>query len=151
MKEVATTGLNITDAGHATRIGTTSRDFPFFVPAYHPKVNIRILGYEGAVHGLRGALFEQMQTAFFPVGLNQMATHVTFEELTDMQFDLGAVKVRTMFANHPGICLGYRLSTPNGDIVYMPDHEAYERCEVERQKAERRDVAGWIGLRADPG
>ena len=42
-----------------------------------------------------------------------------------------------MFANHPGICLGYRLSTPGGDIVYMPDHEAYERCEIERQKAER--------------
>ena len=113
--------------------------FPFFVPAYHPNVNIRILGYEGAVHGLRGALFEQMQSAFFPVGLNQMATHLTFEELTDMQFDLGAVKVRTMFANHPGICLGYRLSTPNGDIVYMPDHEAYERCEIERQKAEREN------------
>jgi phosphoribosyl 1,2-cyclic phosphodiesterase len=108
--------------------------FPFFVPAYNPRVNVRILGYEGAVHGLRGALFEQMQSAFFPVGLDQMASHVTFEELADMQFDLGAVKVRTIFANHPGICLGYRLSTPGGDIVYLPDHEAYERHEIERQK-----------------
>src|ERR1043166_3473947 len=109
--------------------------FPFFVPAYNPRVNVRILGFGGAVHGLRGALFEQMQSAFFPVGLNQMASHVTFEELGDMQFDLGAVKVRAMFANHPGICLGYRLSTPGGDVVYMPDHEAYERHETERQRA----------------
>ena len=109
--------------------------FPFFLPAYSPRVNVRILGYGGAVHGLRGALFEQMQSAFFPVGLNQMASHVTFEELEDMQFTLGAVKVRTIFANHPGICLGYRLSTPGGDIVYLPDHEAYERNEIERQKA----------------
>ncbi|HMJ06358.1 MAG TPA: MBL fold metallo-hydrolase, partial [Chthoniobacterales bacterium] len=108
--------------------------FPFFIPAYNPKVNVRILGYEGAVHGLRGALFEQMQSAFFPIGLNQMASHVTFEELEDMQFDLGAAKVRTIFSNHPGICLGYRLSTAKGDVVYMPDHEAYERHEVERQK-----------------
>ncbi len=111
--------------------------FPFFIPAYNPKVNVRILGYEGAVHGLRGALFEQMQSAFFPVGLNQMASHVTFEELEDMQFDLGAAKVRTIFSNHPGICLGYRLSTAKGDIVYMPDHEAYERHELERQKVSR--------------
>jgi phosphoribosyl 1,2-cyclic phosphodiesterase/ActR/RegA family two-component response regulator len=136
MREVGDTGLNITlliTHTHWDHI----QGFPFFAPAYHPKVKIRILGYEGAVHGLRGALFEQMQTAFFPVGLNQIATHLTFEELTDMQFELGAVKVRTMFANHPGICLGYRLSTPNGDIVYMPDHEAYERCEAERQKAEQ--------------
>ena len=109
--------------------------FPFFLPAYSARVNVRILGYGGAVHGLRGALFEQMQSAFFPVGLNQMASHVTFEELDDMQFQLGSVNVRAMFANHPGICLGYRLSTGAGDIVYMPDHEAYERHEVERQKA----------------
>lgn len=108
--------------------------FPFFIPAYNPKVNVRILGYEGAVHGLRSALFEQMQSAFFPIGLNQMASHVTFDELDDMQFDLGSVQVRTIFSNHPGICLGYRLTTPEGDIVYMPDHEAYERHEMERQK-----------------
>ncbi|MEO7168160.1 MAG: response regulator [Chthoniobacterales bacterium] len=108
--------------------------FPFFMPAYNPKVNVRIVGYEGAVHGLRGALFEQMQSAFFPVGLNQMASHVTFEELGEMNFEIGGVKVRTIFANHPGICLGYRLCTPSGDLVYMPDHEAYERHEAERQK-----------------
>ena len=141
MKEITADGLDIT-----MLISHTHWDhiqgFPFFVPAYHPKVNIRILGYEGAVHGLRGALFEQMQTAFFPVGLNQMATHLTFEEMGDMQFDLGgSVKVRTIFANHPGICLGYRLTTPNGDVVYMPDHEAYERCEAERQKAEKENSA----------
>lgn len=109
--------------------------FPFFLPAYSPKASVRILGYEGAVHGLRGALFEQMQSAFFPVALHQMASRVTFEELDDMQFTLGPVSVRAIFANHPGICLGYRLATPAGDIVYMPDHEAYERYETERQRA----------------
>ncbi|MGH8164201.1 MAG: MBL fold metallo-hydrolase, partial [Rhodanobacteraceae bacterium] len=137
MKEVSENGLSVTMLITHTHWDHI-QGFPFFVPAYHPRVNIRILGYEGAVHGLRGALFEQMQTAFFPVGLNQMATHLTFEEMGDMEFDLGgSVKVRTMYANHPGICLGYRLTTPNGDIVYMPDHEAYERCEIERQKAEK--------------
>lgn len=109
--------------------------FPFFIPAYTPRVNVRILGYEGAVHGLRGALFEQMQSAFFPVALHQMASNVTFEELDDMQFRLANFRVKAIFSNHPGICLAYRLSTPAGDIVYMPDHEMYERHEVERQKA----------------
>ena len=135
MKEVTETGLTLTMLITHTHWDHI-QGFPFFVPAYHPRVKIRVLGYEGAVHGLRGALFEQMQSAFFPVGLNQMATHLSFEELSDMEFDLGVVKVRTIFANHPGICLGYRLSTPHGDIVYLPDHEAYERCEIERQKAE---------------
>ncbi|MFL6529666.1 MAG: response regulator [Chthoniobacterales bacterium] len=136
MREINEHGLNVNMLVTHTHWDHI-QGFPFFIPAYHPKVNMRILGYEGAVHGLRGALFEQMQSAFFPVGLNQMATHLTFEELDDMQFDLGPVKVRTMFANHPGICLAYRLTTPAGDVVYMPDHEAYERCELERQKAEK--------------
>lgn len=108
--------------------------FPFFMPAYNPRVEVRIVGYEGAVHGLRGALFEQMQSAFFPVGLNQMASHVTFDELSDSNVEIGAIKVRSIDAHHPGICRGYRLCTPQGDIVYMPDHEAYERYEIERQR-----------------
>jgi phosphoribosyl 1,2-cyclic phosphodiesterase len=108
--------------------------FPFFIPAYNPKVEVQIVGFEGAVHGLRDALFEQMQSAFFPVGLNQMASHVIFEELTDAEFTIGIVKVRSINANHPGMCRGYRLQTPQGDVVYMPDHEAYERYEIERQK-----------------
>jgi phosphoribosyl 1,2-cyclic phosphodiesterase len=137
IKEVTETGLTVTMLITHTHWDHI-QGFPFFVPAYHPRVNVRILGYEGAVHGLRAALFEQMQTAFFPVGLERIANHLNFEEMDEMQFDLGgAVKVRTIYANHPGICLGYRLSTPNGDIVYLPDHEAYERCERERQKAER--------------
>ena len=77
MKEVSETGLNVTMLITHTHWDHI-QGFPFFVPAYHPRVKIRILGYEGAVHGLRGALFEQMQSAFFPVGLNQMATHLTF-------------------------------------------------------------------------
>jgi phosphoribosyl 1,2-cyclic phosphodiesterase/ActR/RegA family two-component response regulator len=143
IKEVDEKGLDLTMLITHTHWDHI-QGFPFFVPAYHPRVNIRILGYEGAVHGLRGALFEQMQTAFFPVGLNQMATHLTFEEMGDMQFDLGGITVRTMFANHPGICLGYRLCTPNGDVVYLPDHEAYERAETERQKAEQESSAHGI-------
>ncbi len=110
--------------------------FPFFIPAYSPKVHVRLFGYEGAVHGLRAALFEQMQSAFFPVKLNQMASHVTFEELDAMHFDLGGITVNAAYTNHPGICLGYRIATPSGDIVFMPDHEAFERHERERQKAE---------------
>ncbi len=143
IKEVNEKGLDVTMLITHTHWDHI-QGFPFFVPAYHPRVHIRILGYEGAVHGLRGALFEQMQTAFFPIGLNQMATHLTFEEMDDMQFNLGGITVRTMFANHPGICLGYRLCTPNGDVVYLPDHEAYERAETERQKAEQENSAHGI-------
>jgi len=120
--------------------------FPFFLPAYNPRVHVRILGYEGSVHGLRGAIFEQMQNAFFPVRLQQMASNITFEELDGMQFQLGPVRIRAAFTNHPGICLGYRFSTAHGDVVYLSDHEAHERFESERQRQSGRASAGALAL-----
>jgi phosphoribosyl 1,2-cyclic phosphodiesterase len=114
--------------------------FPFFVPAYDSKVTVRIMGSKGAVYSLRDALFEQMKSAFFPVSLNDMASHVSFEGLDEREIEIGDVKVRTIFANHPGLCLGFRFMTSSGDVVYMPDHESYARHEIERQKVTGEDV-----------
>ena len=43
-----------------------------------------------------------------------------------MEFSIGKVKVRSRFANHPGICAGYRLTTSGGSIAYFPDNEPYD-------------------------
>ena len=107
--------------------------FPFFVPAYSPTANVRILG-SGAVHTLRNALGEQMQDAFFPVRLDDLASHVVWDELTGDEVEVDGIKVRSIHANHPAMCRGYRICTPQGDVVYMPDHEGYERNALERQK-----------------
>jgi phosphoribosyl 1,2-cyclic phosphodiesterase len=42
------------------------------------------------------------------------------------------VKVQTAFMNHPGICVGYRLITSRGAIVYMPDHEPFQRMRAQQ-------------------
>jgi len=107
--------------------------FPFFIPAYSPKANVRILG-SGAVHSLRNALGEQMQDAFFPVRLNELASHVVWDELSGNEVEVEGIKVLNIHANHPAMCRGYRICTPQGDVVYMPDHEGYERNAIERQK-----------------
>jgi phosphoribosyl 1,2-cyclic phosphodiesterase/ActR/RegA family two-component response regulator len=116
--------------------------FPFFQPAYSPTNKLRILGYESAVGGLRTALFEQMETAYFPISLSQMAGRVVFEELEDMRFQIGPVAVQSVFSNHPGICLAYRLTTPGGVVVYMCDHEVYLRQErLTQEKADKPNAA----------
>ena len=40
-----------------------------------------------------------------------------------MNFHVGAVRVEAWFANHPGICVGYRLFTPEGSLAFFPDNE----------------------------
>ena len=99
---------------------------PFFLPAYNEKNQIRVLGYEGARAGLATILTGQMETPFFPVSLKDLAGNIAIEELKDMEFSIGKVQVRSKFANHPGICAGYRLYTSGGSVAYFPDNEPYE-------------------------
>jgi phosphoribosyl 1,2-cyclic phosphodiesterase len=104
---------------------------PFFPPAYDSKNLIRILGYEGARAGLGTILAGQMETPFFPVSLHDLPSHLAIQELKDMEFQIGKVKVQAKFANHPGICAGYRLFTSAGSVVYMPDNEPYEPLKMQ--------------------
>jgi phosphoribosyl 1,2-cyclic phosphodiesterase/ActR/RegA family two-component response regulator len=103
---------------------------PFFSPAYNQKNLIRVLGYEGARAGLAKILASQMETPFFPVSLRQLPSHLAIEELREMEFQVGNVEVRSKFANHPGICVGYRLATSSGSIAYFPDNEPYEELKL---------------------
>jgi phosphoribosyl 1,2-cyclic phosphodiesterase/CheY-like chemotaxis protein len=114
---------------------------PFFLPAYNEKNSLRLLGYEGARAGLATILEIQMETSFFPVSLPRA---IEIEELRDMEFNVGKVRIEARFVNHPGICVGYRLYTTNGSIAYLPDNEPYDvlksslakRDRAEREKAQ---------------
>lgn len=97
--------------------------FPFFLPAYNPQNRVRILGYEGARAGLASTLAGQMESPYFPIALKQMPGNIVIEELGEMKFSLGRITVNACFLNHPGVCVGYRLNTSCGSIVYVPDNE----------------------------
>jgi phosphoribosyl 1,2-cyclic phosphodiesterase len=98
---------------------------PFFLPLYQQKNHLRILGYEGARRGLLGVLSGQMESPFFPIGFDEVPGNVKVEELKDLSFQLGEVRVSAMFANHPGVCVGYRLNTPGVSLAFFPDNEPY--------------------------
>ena len=101
--------------------------FPFFIPAYNPKNQVRIIGYEGARKGLSSTLQSQMESPYFPISMQQMPGHLAVEELKNFEFLIGAVKVQATFLNHPGICVGYRFNTSGGSVCYVPDNEPYSR------------------------
>jgi phosphoribosyl 1,2-cyclic phosphodiesterase/DNA-binding NarL/FixJ family response regulator len=107
--------------------------FPFFVPAYNPKNRVRILGYEGARRGLLSTLSAQMESPYFPVSLREMTSNVEVKELHEKEFCIGRVRVRAMYANHPGICVGYRIYTSSGSVAYFPDHEPHQRMKTHKE------------------
>jgi phosphoribosyl 1,2-cyclic phosphodiesterase/CheY-like chemotaxis protein len=101
--------------------------FPFFIPAYNPQNRLTVIGFEGSRQGLESTLIGQMESTYFPIGLRQMPGHLTFTEAKDMQFKVGEIQVTAAFTNHPGICVGYRLETRTGSLVFIPDHEPFMR------------------------
>src|SRR5207248_2856060 len=91
-------------------------------------------GFEGARQGLQSTLSSQMESPYFPVSMRQMPGHVTITELQDLRFQINGVPVQAQFLNHPGICTGYRICTPAGDISYLPDVELFQRLRAELEK-----------------
>jgi phosphoribosyl 1,2-cyclic phosphodiesterase len=96
---------------------------PFFGPIYNPRCRLRILGCEGARKGLVDALTGQMESTYFPVPFDTLPSNIEIEELKDFNFSIGTVLVRAQRANHPGVCVGYRLLSPEGIVTFFPDTE----------------------------
>jgi len=100
---------------------------PFFTPIYQPRCRLRILGFEGARRGLVNVLTGQMESPYFPVPFGELPGNIEVDELKDLEFFVGKVRVEAWFANHPGICVGYRIHTDDGVIVFFPDNEPHCR------------------------
>ncbi len=97
---------------------------PFFAPLYDPNSTIRILGCTGEQESLAQVIAGQMESPHFPVSLNELGGQLSIEQLTEMQFSIGSLKIRAARANHHGQCVGYRLEMEGGALVYLPDHES---------------------------
>lgn len=112
---------------------------PFFLPAYQSKNEVRILGYEGARAGLASILAGQMETPYFPINLSDMPGNIAIEELRELEFNVGKVRVQAKFLNHPGVCVGYRLFTSSGSIAFLPDNEPYEMLKMKQAERDGLD------------
>jgi len=97
---------------------------PFFAPIYDSRCHLRILGGKGARKGLINALTGQMESTYFPVPFARLPSNIEIEELRDFNLNIGSVSVRAQRAHHPGLCVGYRLLSPGGSVVFFPDAES---------------------------
>jgi ribonuclease BN (tRNA processing enzyme) len=68
-------------------------------------------------------LEEQMAAPYFPVGLTEMRSQQNFYDLGEGRIQLGEVTLQTMWLNHPQGCMGFRLETKQGVMVYATDNE----------------------------
>lgn len=107
---------------------------PFFTPLYVPGAQLHFYGPKGELP-LRDVLSLQMSAPVFPVCLSDLASSLSFTDLSDGQRVVlpggpgegGAPETVVSCArlNHPGGVLAYRVEHAGRAVVYATDTEHY--------------------------
>lgn len=97
--------------------------FPFFTPAFIPGNRFTLYGSRNLDKSLEGALAGQMEHAYFPVRLDQLASTIRFKELDEGIMPIGPANVTHYHTNHPSVCLAYRVDCDGRSVVYATDNE----------------------------
>ena len=100
---------------------------PFFAPLYDEKNEFQFYSFRSKFLGpdsLRQVLEKQMALPYFPVDFSAMNARRKFRELDGGEsFTIGENRIATRWLNHPQGCLGFRIETPAGTLVYATDNE----------------------------
>jgi phosphoribosyl 1,2-cyclic phosphodiesterase len=97
---------------------------PFFRPLYNSPASQFIFHSSCRTRRLEQVMAEQMAAPYFPVDLAHMKAKRNFYDIENgcLPMDDG-IKIKTAYLNHPQGCLGFRLETKDGVLVYATDNE----------------------------
>ena len=100
---------------------------PFFAPFYAESNRFHFYSFRSKFLGrdsLKQVFEAQMALPYFPVDMSAMNAKRKFKEVEDGDsFSIGENKVTARALNHPQGCLGFRIETPAGIVVYATDNE----------------------------
>src|SRR5215469_9753451 len=100
---------------------------PFFSPLYDEKNEFQFYSFRSKFLGpdsLRQVFEAQMAIPYFPVDISAMTARRKFREISgDESFEIGENRIITRWLNHPQGCLGFRIETSAGIVVYATDNE----------------------------
>src|SRR5581483_9271388 len=97
---------------------------PFFSPLYeHPEHRFAFHS-SSRTRSLRRVMEEQMAAPYFPVDLTEMKARREVYHIEAGRTEIGDhVSMHTAWVNHPQGCMGFRLETESGVVVYATDNE----------------------------
>src|SRR5437588_3482351 len=64
-----------------------------------------------------------MAAPYFPVNMSEMKARRDFYDIEEGRVPLEDVTIQTCWLNHPQGCMGFRLETDAGVVVYATDNE----------------------------
>jgi phosphoribosyl 1,2-cyclic phosphodiesterase len=100
---------------------------PFFAPLYVENNHFHFYSFRSKFLGresLKQVFETQMALPYFPVNMSAMTAKRKFQEVAGGDtFRIGENKVTARWLNHPQGCLGFRIETSAGTVVYATDNE----------------------------
>src|SRR6202795_3407518 len=100
---------------------------PFFAPLYVENNHFHFYSFRSKFLGrdsLKQVFETQMALPYFPVDMSAMNAKRKFQEVAGGEsFTIGENKITAKWLNHPQGCLGFRIETPAGTVVYATDNE----------------------------
>jgi len=96
---------------------------PFFGPLYDKSENRFAFHCSSRTRSLKRVMEDQMATPYFPVAMTEMKAKYDFYNIEEGGIQLGDVTIKTAWLNHPQGCMGFRLETKEGVVVYATDNE----------------------------
>jgi phosphoribosyl 1,2-cyclic phosphodiesterase len=97
---------------------------PFFGPLYDDPGHHFAFHAPTRNHSLERVMEQQMSAPYFPVGVSEMKARREFFGIDEGRVRIDDnITVETKWLNHPQGCLGYRIESPEGVVVYATDNE----------------------------
>src|SRR5579863_563199 len=100
---------------------------PFFNPFFQSQNRFHFYSFQSKYLGpdsLRQVLEAQLASPYFPVDVNMMTAGRDFHEITGGdKWVVNGTQITCAWLNHPQGCLGYRIDTTGGSVVYATDNE----------------------------
>lgn len=100
---------------------------PFFHPFFDARNRFHFFSFQSQDLGpnsLRQVLEAQLAKPYFPIDVSTMSAEREFREIAGGEkWEVKGTKVTAAWLNHPQGCLGYRLDTAAGSVVYATDNE----------------------------
>jgi phosphoribosyl 1,2-cyclic phosphodiesterase len=119
---------------------------PFFHPFFESQNRFHFYSFQSKILGpnsLEQVFAAQLASPYFPVDVTMMTAARDFREVGDAEtWAIHGTHITARHLNHPQGCLGYRIETTGGSIVYATDNEPGEHtCDQNlRQLAHGADV-----------
>ena len=98
---------------------------PFFAPLYIQGNEVEIIGPAHGHMSFREIVSAQMDDVYSPVTIREFAARVYFRDMREETLSFGNFEIQSMLLNHPGTCLGYRITHNGRSVCYVTDNESY--------------------------